>query len=33
LLVKIEGQESWLGEAGRIGQNRAVKLIQQLDKE
>jgi len=33
LLVNIEGQESWLGEAGRIGQNRAVKLIQQLDKE
>ncbi len=33
LLVNIEGQASWLGEAGRIGQNRAVKLIQQLDKE
>lgn len=33
LKVKIEGQASWLGEAGRIGQNRAVKLIQQLDKE
>ncbi len=33
LLVEIEGQPSWLGEAGRIGQNRAVKLIQQLDKE
>ncbi len=33
LLVNIEGQASWLGEAGRIGQNRAVKLIRQLDKE
>ena len=33
LLVNIEGQASWLGEAGRIGQNRAVKLIKQLDKE
>jgi len=33
LMVNIEGQASWLGEAGRIGQNRAVKLIQQLDKE
>jgi flagellar motor switch protein FliM len=33
LLVNIEGQASWLGEAGRIGQNRAIKLIKQLDKE
>ncbi|MCP4292322.1 MAG: hypothetical protein GY780_10885 [bacterium] len=33
LLVNIEGQTSWIGEAGRIGQNRAVKLIQKLDKE
>ena len=33
LLVNIEGQASWLGEAGRIGQNRAVKLIEKLDKE
>ncbi len=33
LLVNIEGQASWLGEAGRIGQNRAIKLIRQLDKE
>ena len=33
LLVHIEGQEAWLGEAGRLGQNRAVKLIQQLNKE
>ena len=33
LLVQIEGQEAWLGEAGRLGQNRAVKLIQQLNKE
>ncbi len=33
LLVHIEGQASWLGEAGRIGQNRAVKLIRQLEKE
>lgn len=33
LKVMIEGQNAWLGEAGRIGQNRAVKLIRQLTKE
>ena len=33
LLVRIEGQDAWLGDAGRVGQNRAVKLIQQLNKE
>ena len=33
LRVQIEGQSAWLGEAGRLGQNRAVKLIQQLTKE
>jgi flagellar motor switch protein FliM len=33
LKVKIEGQNAWLGEAGRIGQSRAVKLIRQLTKE
>lgn len=33
LKVQIEGQDAWLGEAGRIGQHRAVKLIQQLSKE
>jgi flagellar motor switch protein FliM len=33
LKVKIEGQNAWLGEAGRIGQNRAIKLIRQLNKE
>ncbi len=33
LMVNIEGQASWLGEAGRIGQNRAIKLIRQLEKE
>ncbi len=33
LRVRIEGQNAWLGEAGRLGQKRAVKLIQQLTKE
>ncbi len=33
LKVKIEGEDSWLGEAGRLGQNRAVKLVGKLNKE
>jgi len=33
LKVSIQGQEAWLGDAGRVGQHRAVKLIQQLNKE
>jgi len=33
LSVRIEGQNAWLGDAGRVGQHRAVKLIQQLSKE
>ncbi len=33
LSVRIEGQNSWLGDAGRVGQHRAIKLIQQLSKE
>ena len=33
LLVQVEGQDAWLGDAGRIGQHRAIKLIQQLNKE
>ncbi len=33
LLVRVEGEDAWLGEAGRLGQNRAVKLIQKLAKE
>lgn len=33
LKVKIEGQKAWLGEAGRLGQQRAVKLIRPLTKE
>ncbi len=33
LQVRIEGQTAWLGEAGRLGQKRAVKLIRQLTKE
>ncbi len=33
LRVRVEGQDSWLGEAGRIGQNRAVKLIGKQTKE
>ncbi len=33
LIVSIEGEAAWLGEAGRLGQNRAVKLTKKLDKE
>ena len=33
LTVHVEGQEAWLGDAGRVGQQRAIKLIQQLNKE
>ncbi|MBU8869858.1 MAG: FliM/FliN family flagellar motor switch protein [Gemmatimonadales bacterium] len=33
LKVHIEGQAAWLGEAGRIGQNRAVKLHSKCNKE
>lgn len=33
LIVKIEGEDSWLGEAGRLNQNRAVQLTQRLTKE
>ena len=33
LRVRIEGQDAWLGEAGRLGQKRAVKLTRQLNKE
>ncbi|RKZ19718.1 hypothetical protein DRQ50_01510 [bacterium] len=33
LKVKISGRPAWLGEAGRLGQKRAVKLIRQLNKE
>jgi len=33
LVVLIEGREVFLAEAGRINQNRAVKLIQKLEKE
>ncbi len=33
LTVNIAGEKSWLGEAGRIGQNRAIKLTQQFNKE
>ncbi len=33
LKVRIEGQDSWLGEAGRIGPNRAVRLVRKLTKE
>lgn len=33
LRVRIEGQTAWLGEAGRLGQKRAVKLTRQLNKE
>jgi flagellar motor switch protein FliM len=33
LKVYIEGQPAWIGEAGRIGQNRAVKLRTKTAKE
>jgi len=33
LMVRIQGQDAWLGDAGRVGQHRAIKLIQQLSKE
>ncbi len=33
LTVLIEGREVFLAEAGRVNQNRAVKLIQKLEKE
>lgn len=33
LRVRIEGQDTWLGEAGRIGPNRAVRLVSKLIKE
>lgn len=33
LIVQFAGRDAWLGEAGRVGNNRAVKLIQQLNKE
>lgn len=33
LTVLIEGREVFLGEAGRVKQNRAVKLVQKLEKE
>jgi hypothetical protein len=31
--VRIEGEDAWLGQAGRQGRFRAVKLTRQLDKE
>jgi flagellar motor switch protein FliM len=33
LKVRVEGQDAWLADAGRVGQHRAIKLIQQLSKE
>jgi flagellar motor switch protein FliM len=33
LKIQIAGQDAWLGEAGRVGNQRAIKLIQQLTKE
>jgi flagellar motor switch protein FliM len=33
LAVEIEGRSLFLGEAGRSGQNRAVKLVQRLSEE
>ena len=31
--IQIAGREAWQGEPGRVGNNRAVKLIRQLTKE
>ena len=33
LIVEVEGKQVFLGEAGRVGQQRAIKLIQQLSEE
>ena len=33
LTIQIAGRDAWLGEAGRVGNHRAIKLIQQLTKE
>lgn len=33
LTVRIAGREAWQGEAGRVGNHRAVKLVRQLTKE
>jgi flagellar motor switch protein FliM len=33
LTIQIAGRDAWIGEAGRVGNHRAIKLIQQLTKE
>ena len=33
LKIQIAGRDAWLGEAGRVGNNRAVQLVSQLTKE
>ena len=33
LRIQIAGEDAWLGEAGRVGNNRAVQLVSQLTKE
>jgi len=33
LTIRIAGRDAWLGQAGRVGNHRAIKLIQQLTKE
>ncbi len=33
LKIQIAGRDAWLGEAGRVGNHRAISLIQQLTKE
>ncbi len=33
LKIQIAGRDAWLGEAGRVGNNRAVQLVRQLTKE
>jgi flagellar motor switch protein FliM len=33
LKVQIAGRDAWLGEAGRVGNHRAVQLVRQLTKE
>jgi flagellar motor switch protein FliM len=33
LRVVVEGQDTWLGEPGRVGNRRAVRLVRKLTKE
>jgi flagellar motor switch protein FliM len=33
LTIKVAGRDAWQGEAGRVGNHRAIKLVRQLTKE